>query len=279
MTIDKMGTWKVIVEGANTYSPEKDRKSHRHRMEREVYRKRGILIATDYLVNSGGVIFAAQEHLVKTPHHLRVPDRLLGNRLEVDRWLSDHDADFSKLAEQRLMAAQKARDIVIRNNMRELVDLLVSDGDMLPSEAAEKISIRRITAREKNRTAQDIMETIITLQTTESVPKAAQLFVETGCPILGVINSRSELVGVITNWDITKAASQGPIDKMSLDQIMTRQVVSATPSESILDIVRKLETHEISAMPIVENRQVRGMISTDILARRSLYRLLQSQSD
>ena len=279
MTIDKMGTWKVIVEGANTYSPDKDRKSCRHKMEREVYRKRGILIATDYLVNSGGVIFAAQEHLVKTPDHLRVPDRLLGNRLEVDRWLADHNSDFSKLAEQRLIAAQKARDTVIRNNMRELVDLLVSDGDMLPSEAAEKISIRRITAREKNRTAQDIMETIITLQTTESVPKAARLFVETGCPILGVINSRSELVGVITNWDITKAASQGPIDKMSLDQIMTRQVVSATPSELILDIVRKLETYEISAMPIVENRQVRGMISTDILARRSLYRLLQSQSD
>jgi glutamate dehydrogenase (NAD(P)+) len=60
---------------------------------------------------------------------------------------------------------------------------------------------------------------------------------------------------------------------------MTRQVVSATPCELILDIVRKLETYEISAMPIVENRQVKGMISTDILARRSLYRLLQSQSD
>lgn len=56
-----MGAWTVIVEGANTYSAEPARRSARARMERAAYRERGVLIATDYLVNSGGVIFAAQE--------------------------------------------------------------------------------------------------------------------------------------------------------------------------------------------------------------------------
>jgi glutamate dehydrogenase/leucine dehydrogenase/predicted transcriptional regulator len=278
MTTDKMGTWNVIIEGANTYSPIHERKLNRHKMEREVYRNRGILITPDYLVNSGGVIYAAQEHLIKTPAHLRIPDSLLGDQPAVEKWLNEHVVDLAALAEIRLMAAEKAREEVIRSNMRELVDLLLTDADMLPSEAAERISIRRITAREKNRTAEDIMESIITLQTTDSVPRAAQLLVETGCPILAVINSRSELAGVVTNWDITRAASKGPIEKTSLDQIMTRQVISASPSDSILDIVRKLEHYEISAMPVVEGRQVRGMISTDILSRRSLFRLLQSQS-
>ena len=67
-----MGVWKLIIEGANTYSPDPNRKYARSRMEREVYRQRGILIVTDYLVNSGGVIFAAQEHLIKTPERLRI---------------------------------------------------------------------------------------------------------------------------------------------------------------------------------------------------------------
>ena len=88
MTTDRMGSWSVIVEGANTYSPDPERKAARARMERTVYRQRGTLIATDYLVNSGGVIFAAQEHLIKTPTHLRIPDAALGDRNAVNQWLA-----------------------------------------------------------------------------------------------------------------------------------------------------------------------------------------------
>jgi glutamate dehydrogenase (NAD(P)+) len=58
---------------------------------------------------------------------------------------------------------------------------------------------------------------------------------------------------------------------------MTRTVICAKLDDLILDLVRKLEYYEISAMPVVEGKKVKGMISTDILARRSLYRLLQSQ--
>ncbi len=59
---------------------------------------------------------------------------------------------------------------------------------------------------------------------------------------------------------------------------MTREVIAACPEESILDVVRKLEHHEISAMPVVADGQVTGLISSDILAQRTLYRLLQAQS-
>jgi len=55
MTVDRMGQWAVIVEGANTYSPDPNRKAMRIRMEQEVYRRKGVMIANDYLVNSGGV--------------------------------------------------------------------------------------------------------------------------------------------------------------------------------------------------------------------------------
>jgi len=277
MVTGHMGSWKIIIEGANTYSPDPERKYARSRMEREVFRQRGILIATDYLVNSGGVIFAAQEHLIKTPDRLRIPEEMLGDRQAVDSWLVQHADEFKQLAEKRLQSAEKARDEVIRRNMRELIDQLISDPDMLPCEAAECISISRITSREKDRKASDIMESIITIQSTSTAQEAARLLVETGCAILAVINTRDELVGVISNWDITKAASRGPLDKATLEQVMTRAVISAKADDAILDLVRKLEYYEISAMPIVEGKKVKGMVSTDILARRSLYRLLQSR--
>jgi glutamate dehydrogenase (NAD(P)+) len=54
-------------------------------------------------------------------------------------------------------------------------------------------------------------------------------------------------------------------------------VIHVSPGENILDVIRKLEHHEISAMPVVEGTVAKGVISADILARRSLLRLLQSQ--
>jgi glutamate dehydrogenase/leucine dehydrogenase/CBS domain-containing protein len=279
MTTQHMGTWRLIIEGANTYSPDLERKYARSRMEREIYRQKGILVVTDYLVNSGGVIFAAQEQLIKTPDHLRIPDSTLGDIDGVNQWLVNHSQEFEQLAEKRLKVAEKARNDVIKRNMHELIDQLITDPDMLPCEAAESISISRITSREKDRKASDIMESIITIQATSTLQEAARLFVEIGCPILAVINSRNDLVGVISNWDITKAASRGPIEKTTLEQAMTRQVISAKPDDPILDVVRKLEYYEISAMPIIEGKKVRGMVSTDILARRSLYRLLQSHEN
>jgi predicted transcriptional regulator len=58
---------------------------------------------------------------------------------------------------------------------------------------------------------------------------------------------------------------------------MSREVISAAPTETILEVTRKLEYHEISAMPVVDGASVIGMITADLLARRSLLKLLQSE--
>lgn len=277
MTVDRMGKWAVIIEGANTYSPEKVRKAARARMERVVYRQRGVLIATDFLVNSGGVIFAAQEHMIKTPASLRIPEEMLGDRPAVEGWLSEHAGEFSELAEKRRLAAEEMRTRVIRQNMTELVDLLVSETDLLPCEAAERISIRRVAQRESDRTAAEIMIPIPTIQQNCSVSEAAARLVEAGSPILAVLSAQGELAGVVTEWDITRSMGQGSSGEQPLAQIMSPNVITARPGDSILDLIRLLEVHEISAMPVVDQGNVLGMVNADLLARRSLLRLLQSQ--
>jgi glutamate dehydrogenase (NAD(P)+) len=277
VTVDRMGRWTLSVEGANTYSPDPARKAARTRMERAVYRQCGVLIATDYLVNSGGVIFAAQEQLLKTPEHLCPPDELRGDRTAVEQWLATHAEAFTRLAEQRRQAAEVAREAVIRRNMRELVDLLISDADMLPGEAAERISVRRIAVRESSRTAADLMEPLPTISNTASIHDAAMRLVEAGRVILAVVTPQGELTGVVTRWDLTRALAQGLPGDQPLQRIMTREVVVACAGDNILELLRKLEHHDISAMPVVEHGVVLGVVSTDLLARRSLLRLLQSQ--
>jgi glutamate dehydrogenase/leucine dehydrogenase/CBS domain-containing protein len=277
MTVDHMGRWSLCVEGANTYSPDPARKAARARMERAVYRQRGVLIATDYLVNSGGVIFAAQERLIKTPEALRIPQNLLGDRQAVDHWLAEQAEAFEALAEKRRAAGETFREEVIRRNMRELVDLLITDADMLPCEAAERISIRRIASHESDRTAADIMEHMPAVEAGCSVREAATILVNAGCPILAVVSTRGDLVGVVTEWDITRATAIGSPEQQRLDAIMTHEVICASPDDSILELVRKLEYHEISALPVVQKGVVLGVVTADLLARRSLFRLLQSE--
>jgi len=276
MTTDRMGKWSIIVEGANTYSPNPARKAERRRMERHVYRDKGILIATDYLVNSGGVIYAAHERIIPTPDHLLIPGDLLGNSSAIEDWLEKNRDDFASLAETRRKAAVKKLETVIRRNMEELIDGLCKDADSLPCEIAEQVSVQRIASMEKSRTARDIMEKAPTIEVDKSVTAAAQLIVDAHVPIVNVVSEKGKLIGIVTSWDITRAmASKLPMDS-PLTKIMTADVITNTPDATIIDCIRKLETHEISAMPIVENDKVVGIISGDILARRTLFRLLQT---
>ena len=277
MTVDRMGDWSMIVEGANTYSPAPARRAARMRMERVVYWQRGVVIASDFLVNSGGVIFAAQEHMIKTPPHLRFPERILGDREAVERWLVEHERDLAELAEKRLQAGIAKREEVIRRNMRELVDFLVADPDLLPLEAAEQISIRRIASSERYRRIADIMEDLRTISPDATVREAAQYLIEDPNEMLAVVSDSGALIGVVTDWDITKASATACSDAAPVSEIMTREVIVADPDDNILDVLQRLEVYEISAMPVVRDGEVLGVISSDILTRKTLHQLLQTQ--
>ena len=275
MTVDRMGRWSMIVEGANTYSPDPARRAARLRMERSVYWQQGVVIASDFLVNSGGVIFAAQEHIIKTPDHLRFPREILGDREAVERWLEQHQEELAELAAKRLEAGVKQREDVIRRNMKELVDFLIADPDMLPLEAAEQISITRITSRERYRPIRDVMEPLNAISPDMTLRQAASLLVDDPNEMLAVVED-GQLLGVVTDWDITNAIAQGRPETLPVSEIMSSEVITVTPDAIIPDVLQLLETYEITAMPVVEDGDVAGVISSHILARKTLARLLQS---
>ncbi len=276
MTVDRMGKWRIIVEGANSYSPDPMRKAERRRMERAVYRDNGTLIATDYLVNSGGVIYAAHERIIPTPQHLWIPEKHFGKTDERQIWLDKNSDEFSILAEKRRKAAVEKLEKVIRQNMEELVDGLCEDHDSLPCEISEKISIKRIALKEKSRKVKDIMEKPPKIDVNQSLKDAAKLLVDSDSPIVTVVSQKDKLIGIVTEWDITKAAAIGTDHNNPLTTVMTADVITIEPDCTIINCIRRLERFEISAMPVVEDNKVVGVISGDILARRTLYRLLQA---
>jgi glutamate dehydrogenase (NAD(P)+) len=278
MTVDRMGDWRIIVEGANTYSPDPARKAARRRMERAVYRDRGVLLATDYLVNAGGVIYAAHERLIPTPEHLQIPAERLGDPQAVESWLESHREEFALLAEKRRQAAEAKLEEVIRRNMSELVEGLCADNDSLPCDMAEQISVNRIASREKKRTVRDVMAEIPTIALDRRAVEAAQLIMEFNIPIVAVVSRKGTLIGIVTEWDVTSAMARNLPSETPLTRIMTAEVISVDPECTILDCLRRLENYEISAMPVVEEGQVVGVVSGELLARRTLFRLLQTMA-
>jgi len=273
MTVDRMGRWSLIIEGANTYSPDPNRKAARIRMEQIVYKEKGVMIANDYLVNSGGVIFAAQEKIISTPEHLQIPENMLGNREVVLSWLEEHKDEFAELSKRRLIAGEEYRKKVIHHNMIELVDILAANPDILPCIAAEKISLQRLISKEKELTAKDIMETLPTIDINSTAQEAAALIIRENSGIIAVLEEK-KLIGVVTDWDITKAMAENACD-VNLNEIMTKNVITAPPDYTIIDLVRKLEQYRISAMPIVEDGKVLGKISSDLITRRYILQNLR----
>ena len=116
--------------------------------------------------------------------------------------------------------------------------------------------------------------------TPEATPCAADggLDVEDPEGLVDLCLEQGKLAGVVTSWDITHAVSKGVCEELGLEKIMTRNVVYASPTDSILDIVRELEQNQISAMPVVEDGKVLGMINSDLLAHRYLLPYLESQA-
>jgi homoserine O-acetyltransferase len=170
------------------------------------------------------------------------------------------------------------REKSIRSNMTELVDSLASESELLPCQAAERISLNRLTAKEKERTAKDIMEPMPTVGIRTTLAEAAALIVESQSNIVAVLSQDHKLAGILTTWDITRATAER-ICEDRVEKIMTPHVISADPADSILDIITDLEQNQISAMPVIADGAVLGMVSSDLLAQRYLLRLLRLDTE
>jgi CBS domain-containing protein len=102
-----------------------------------------------------------------------------------------------------------------------------------------------------------------------TVHDAARYIRERQVRAVGVCDRQGLLVGVVSHSDISdKVAAENKCPAwMRVSEIMTRQLVTATPETSIEDCLRLMEQHGIFHLVVVDNEKgYRGMISvTDLL--------------
>jgi len=86
-----------------------------------------------------------------------------------------------------------------------------------------------------------------------------------GITHLPMISEEGKLAGIVTAWDVSKAVA---LKHTLLEEIMTREVITSHLSDPIERAAKRMNDHNISALPVVdEDRRVIGMITSDGVSR------------
>ena len=147
----------------------------------------------------------------------------------------------------------------------------VEKGEFLLSQSVEPLprigSARPMKQTKESPNVGDVMSRdVVTVREDIRLDDAAKLIVGGSFDHLPVVSADGRLMGIITAWDISKAVASGKAAKIT--EIMTRRVYSAKQDEPIELAARTLDTHSISALPVVDKEnKVIGMITSNHLSR------------
>ena len=105
---------------------------------------------------------------------------------------------------------------------------------------------------------------VATIPEGSTIREATTMMIERGINHLPVLSDDGLLAGIVTSWDIAKAIA---CNHVSLEEIMTQDVITTTPEASIEEAAKKMAQHTISALPVVdEGGKVVGMVSSEGLS-------------
>ena len=84
---------------------------------------------------------------------------------------------------------------------------------------------------------------------------------------LPVVDSEKTLVGMVTEFDLVRALrADTDLGETSVDELMTRDVISVEADTSIEEVMEILERERILRLPVVSDGNLVGVVSrTDIL--------------
>jgi CBS domain-containing protein len=121
----------------------------------------------------------------------------------------------------------------------------------------------------------------IVARDSQPLPVARSMLHDYGIRRLPVVNTAGELIGIVTEGDINRIsdAPAGDVHEynlyyrvldLPLREIMRRPVVSVSPDTPLREAAQLMLAWRISGLPVVQGRQVVGMITVSDLLRRMI---------
>lgn len=112
---------------------------------------------------------------------------------------------------------------------------------------------------------------VVAIKPTESIAALCQLLRAKRVGAAVVSSDGRKLEGVITERDIAYAlgAHDGNLQGHTVATLMTRNVITCTPKDSVAHVASTMLSHKFRHIPVVEQDRVVGMVSIrDVLNQR-----------
>ncbi|ODS39464.1 MAG: hypothetical protein A7315_11025 [Candidatus Altiarchaeales archaeon WOR_SM1_79] len=160
-----------------------------------------------------------------------------------------------------LSSYKKARDVACELKRR------IKKGKFILTSAVEKLPKSEFHGMKEIKRAvlvADLMRKPVVCGIDDTIEQTSRLMIEKAINHIPIVEE-DKLVGIVTSWDVAKAVAK---KKEELKDVMIRDVVTAHPEDVVEDAARKLSTHGISALPVIDgNKKLIGIITSEDISK------------
>jgi len=112
----------------------------------------------------------------------------------------------------------------------------------------------------------DVVKSAVTCTLDDSLQTVAKKIIEQNVNHIVIVDAQKHLLGIITSYDLARAIAGNGNE---LANVVTRKVIVAYPDDSVGEVARKLEVHDISALPVVnlETNEVLGIVTSEDISK------------
>lgn len=118
----------------------------------------------------------------------------------------------------------------------------------------------------------------VTIGPKTTVPEAHKLMKERGFRRLPVVDEHNRLIGIVTLSDLREAGPSSAttlsifelnylLAQLTVDKIMTRDVITVPLDATIRDAARLMLKHEVGALPVMDGDKLVGIITESDIFR------------
>lgn len=102
----------------------------------------------------------------------------------------------------------------------------------------------------------------------DTLSYAAQLMWEHDCGSVPVVDGGGAVVGMLTDRDACMAAytKGGRLVDIAVGDVMSREVKTCGPNDSLESVERALRQHQLRRMPVIDGHQLVGIVTLNDLA-------------
>jgi CBS domain-containing protein len=107
---------------------------------------------------------------------------------------------------------------------------------------------------------------VVTCHPSEKLPviiNKFELFHITGMPV----TEKGNLEGIVTQTDVLRAVKEGVIQEKIVSDVMTREVVVISPTDTATYVAKVMVEKKINRIPVLENGKLVGIVTRSDLIR------------